>query len=70
MFGVPPKTVGTGKDKTKDYWEPAKKQVLTGDLLKRCTTFDKDNISQDTVAELRPIIESPEYEDKILKNAS
>jgi hypothetical protein len=25
MFGVAPKIVGTGKDKTKDYWDPAKK---------------------------------------------
>lgn len=70
MFGVAPKIVGTGKDKQKDYWEPAKKQVLTADLLKRCTTFDKDNISAAIVEELKPIITSDEYDDKVLKNAS
>jgi len=70
MFGVAPKIVGTGKDKVKDYWEPAKKQVLTSDLLKRCTTFDKDNISPAVVEELKPIINSDEYDDKVLKNAS
>jgi dynein heavy chain len=70
MFGVAPKMVGTGKDKVKDYWEPAKKQVLTADLLKRCTTFDKDNISPATIEELKPIINSDEYDDKLLKNAS
>jgi len=70
MFGVPPKFVGTGKDKVKDYWEPAKKSVLTADLLKRCTTFDKDNIAPATIEELKPIINSDEYDDKLLKNAS
>jgi hypothetical protein len=70
MFDVPPKIEGTGKDKTKNYWDPAKKSVLTGDLLKKCTTFDKDNIKATTVEELKPIIASDEYEDKVLKNAS
>ena len=70
MFGVAGKKVGTGKDATIDYWEPGKKQVLTSDLLKRCTQFDKDNISQETVSILRPVIESPEYDEKVLKNAS
>lgn len=62
--------MGTGKDKTKDYWEVAKKKVLTADLLKRCTTFDKDNINPDVINELKPIIASDEYDDKLLKNAS
>jgi hypothetical protein len=70
MFGVAGKKVGTGKDAVIDYWEPGKKSVLTSDLLKRCTTFDKDNISPDTISILRPVIESPEYEEKVLKNAS
>ena len=70
MFGVSGKKVGTGKDAVLDYWEPGKKQVLTSDLLKRCTQFDKDNISQETVSTLRPVIESPEYDEKVLKNAS
>ena len=39
-------------------------------MLKRCTQFDKDNISQETVSTLRPVIESPEYDEKVLKNAS
>jgi dynein heavy chain, axonemal len=38
MFGVPPEKVrgGNVKEVQWDYWEPAKKKLLTPDLLKRC----------------------------------
>jgi len=70
MFGVAPKRVGTGKDKYDDYWEPGKKSVLTADLLKRCQTYDKDNIDQALVEKLKPIMASEEYDDAKLANAS
>lgn len=38
--------------------------------MKRCQTYDKDNISQALVDTLKPIINSEEYEDGKLANAS
>lgn len=70
MFGVAPKKVGTGRDKHEDYWEPSKKSVLTSDLLKNCQQYDRDNIKPEIIEKLRPLIEAPEYDDKVLQNAS
>ena len=70
MFEVNPKKVGTGKDKHDDYWEPGKKQVLTGELLKKCQQYEKDNIKAEIIEKLKPIIKSDEYDDGKLKNAS
>ncbi len=53
-----------------DYWEPAKKKVLTSDLLKRCRDYNKDNISPEIIEKLRPLITAPEYKDEVLKNVS
>lgn len=70
MFYVNPKKVGTGRDKTEDYWEPGKKQVLTGDLLKNCQNYEKDKIPPELIEKLRPLIDAPEYEDGVLQKAS
>ena len=73
LFGVAPEKIrgSTAKDGSQfDYWEPAKKKVLTADLLKRCMNYDKDNISPDVVVKLKPLIESPDYQDSALSSAS
>lgn len=52
LFGVPPDKVRgqTAKDGTQfDYWDPAKKKLLSTDLLKRCLNFDRDNMNPATI---------------------
>lgn len=61
---------GTGKDKKADVWETGKKFLLNAQLLNNCKEFKKDDIKPETIEKLRPIIESPDYDDKVLKNAS
>lgn len=61
---------GTGKDKKADVWETGKKFLLNASLLNNCKDFKKDDIKPETIEKLRPIIESPDYDDKVLKNAS
>jgi hypothetical protein len=61
---------GSGKDKKADVWETGKKFLLNSALLTNCKEFQKDNIKPETIEKLRPIIESSDYDDKVLKNAS
>jgi len=73
MFGVPPEKVKGGniKEVKYDYWEPAKKKLLSGgDLLKRCVNYEKDKMNQDIVEKLKPIISQPYYQDEVLKMVS
>ena len=70
MFDVPPKKIGQGKDKTDDYWEPAKANLLNPKLLPRCQGYDKDNIDPKKIEVLKPLIEAPEYEESKIENAS
>lgn len=61
---------GSGKDKVADIWETSKKHLLTTELLNNCKNYAKDNIPPVVIEKLKPILESPEYDDKVLKNAS
>ena len=70
MFYVKPTKKGTGKDAVLDYWDSGKKQVLTGELLKKCQNYEKDKIPPELIDQLRPVIEQPEYEDSVLQKAS
>lgn len=72
MFGVAPEKVrgGNVKDVQWDYWEPAKKKLLSPELLSRCKNFEKDTINPEIVEKLKPLIEEPNYQDDVLKNAS
>jgi dynein heavy chain len=70
LFEKPQIKIGTGKDKVVDWWESGKKGVLTSALLQQCKDFKKDDIKQELVDELRPLIEAPEYDDTVLSNAS
>jgi dynein heavy chain len=44
MFNIAGEKKGTGKDVQIDYWEPAKKKLLTPELLKKCSNYEKDTI--------------------------
>jgi len=73
MYSVPPKKVpdpAGGNKKVDDYWEPGKKQVLTAELLKNCQNYAKDDMTEDLINTLRPLIEDPNYDDEVLKKAS
>lgn len=72
MFGVPPEKVrgGNVKEVQWDYWEPAKKKLLSPDLLKRCQTFEKDSINSEIIEKLKPLISDPNYQDEVLKTVS
>jgi dynein heavy chain len=63
MFNVPGEKVkgSTGKDAQLDYWEPAKKKLLTPELLKKCQNYDKDNIAPSLIEVLTPLIADPNY---------
>jgi dynein heavy chain len=57
--------------KIPDWWDSGKKGVLSmGNLLGNCKDFKKDDIKPELVETLKPIIESPEYDDSVLSNAS
>ena len=53
-----------------NYWDPAKKKLLSPKLLKNCMNYDKDNMNPEIVANIAEITDSPEYADSALKNAS
>jgi len=53
-----------------DYWEPAKKKLLTAKLLKNCISYDKDKMDPEIVANIKEYTESPEYSEAELKKAS
>jgi len=59
MFNVRPTKKGTGKDAVLDYWDAGKKNVLTGELLKKCVNYEKDKIPQELIDTLKPVIELP-----------
>jgi len=70
MFKEKPKKEGTGKDKVDNYWEPAKKSILNGQLLNKCQNYPRDNIDPEIIAALKPLIEHEDYEDAKLEKAS
>jgi dynein heavy chain len=72
LFGMEKKMLykGTGREKVPDPWETGKKFVLTAQLLNNCKDFKKDEIKPETIEKLRPLIEDPMYDDRVLKNAS
>lgn len=55
------KTVDNKKED--DYWETSKKYLLNASLLNNCKDYKKEEIKQEMVDKLKPLIESPEYDD-------
>jgi dynein heavy chain len=73
MFGVKPAKVAApdGKGKVDDFWEPAKKELLgDSNLLNRMMNFDKDNISEATIAKIMPLFNDPGFDPDTIKKAS
>lgn len=60
----------TPGSKIPDYWTTAKKEVLSATLLKQLQEYPKDNMDPKLVEDMRPILESEDYSDEKLKNAS
>jgi len=61
-----------GTKKVKDFWGPAKKNLLTdaGALLKNLEGYDKDAITQEMIEEIRPFIEDPAFKPEVVKKGS
>jgi hypothetical protein len=50
-----------GKTKVADYWEPCKKTILTGALLKQLQGYAKDDIKESMVEEIVPVLALEDY---------
>ena len=73
LFDIKPDKVrgATAKEGVQlNYWDPAKKKLLTPKLLKNCMNYDKDKMDPEIVASIKVYTESPEYSDSELKKAS
>lgn len=71
LHNVAPAKVRSDKGQVDwDYWEPAKKSLLNSKLLSLCEKYPKDDIEEKIIEKVAPLIESPEYDEKKLKNAS
>eukprot|EP00753_Platysulcus_tardus_P001929 PLAT11596.21.p1 GENE.PLAT11596.21~~PLAT11596.21.p1 ORF type:complete len:1541 (+),score=910.45 PLAT11596.21:361-4623(+) len=73
MMGVAPVKViaADGRTKVDDYWEPAKKKLLSDSrFLAKLRAYDKDNIPEDVIAKLEPYLEKPEFEARVVARSS
>lgn len=69
LFSIKPKVIkdpagGPGAKKIKDFWEPAKKELLSNakQFISDMKDFDKDSIGDDTIEQLRPFMDDPNFE--------
>lgn len=73
LFDIKPEKVrgATAKEGIQlNYWDPAKKKLLTPKLLKNCMNYDKDKMDPEIVAKIKVFTESHEYSEAELKKAS
>ena len=73
LFNISPeKKRGQTKNEgvTFDYWSKAKKVLLTSKLLKKCMSFEKDDMKEEVVNSIKEVIETPEYSEAELRKAS
>jgi dynein heavy chain len=72
MFNVNPEKAKTAnvKEVVWDYWEPAKKKMLNPELLGKCKNYEKDSVPIEIIEKLKPLVEDPNYDDKVLEKAS
>jgi dynein heavy chain len=73
LYKIAPKKIRgkTAKEGvTLDYWDNAKKQILTPKLLKQCMNYEKDSMDPEIVKEISEVIQTDDYSDAKLKNAS
>ena len=61
----------TAAEGTKDdYWEPCKKKILNPQLLPMMQGFVEQKLDTDIKATLKPLLESDEFDEDVLKKAS
>jgi len=73
LFNIQPKMVPRedGMGKRPDYWESAKKSLLSDPkLLPNLKEFDKDHIDPAIIKKIAPYIEKPEFVPEKIKKAS
>lgn len=71
MMEVTPRKVGQVGRKTLDYWEPAKKHLLSDTkFMQRLEKYDKDNIPDEVIAKVRPFVTNPDFSPSKIANAS
>ena len=64
-------TAENGRDKVNDYWTPAKKHLLSDPkLVGRLLKYDKDNIPEETVKQLQPYIDQPDFTPETVQKSS
>lgn len=72
MMNIPPTRSpdSTGK-MVKDYWDPAKKKLLSDPkLLTTLSSYDKDNIPRDIIKKIATYIDNPLFDPASVKKAS
>jgi len=74
MKGIGPARIkdpeGSGK-MMQDFWEPAKKKVLSDpQLLKSLKEYDKDNVKPDVIKKLRNYMKNPDFDVKKMEKIS
>lgn len=52
-----------------EYWVPCKKQVLSGKVLEKMKTYDKDNVKPELVEKMNGLLPLQGFSDAALKNA-
>lgn len=71
IFKVAPEKKRDGKNVILEYWEPAKKKVLTADLQNNLKKLAKGGgFEAEIIEKLKPIIAKEEYSDAVLKKVS
>lgn len=61
LFEVKPDKIRgqTAKEQTQyDYWKPAQKTLLNAKLKDKCINYDKENMKQEVVAQISPILDT------------
>jgi len=59
-----------GKTKIQDWWEPCKKNLLNATLLNNLKNYAKDDMTDDLVGTIEPVINEDNYAEAVLAKAS
>ncbi|KXZ48211.1 DHC-9 protein [Gonium pectorale] len=72
MKGVKPirmKDTNTGR-MVDDYWEASKKMLMEFDFLDSLKKYDKDHIPPEVISRIRPFVQDPDFQPKIIEKQS
>jgi dynein heavy chain len=71
MLGISPDYVKVGTAKVVDYWQKSKKLVKDyKKLISRLESYDKDNVSEQTINKILPYVNNPLFNPEQIRNAS